>query len=186
MTIYANNNKFVIKNGKLASSEECCCCKDKQTVFYSRVGPSKPADQPDIGEASLSECACPGHCVTGEPVGCAGPVLCCGQYIDSYIRSNSFSKAAINLDTCQPAAKLMGGCQIDDYGTIGGINIPFVCGEYGTINQDTEISSQNIEVVDNNDGTFYLKTSMYIQNGTNICGPYGIPSLTIKWFFKSK
>jgi hypothetical protein len=38
-------------------------------------------------------------------------------------------------------------------------------------------------VVDNGDGTVYPKLNLVVKNG-EICGPYGVISMTVAWFFE--
>jgi len=166
MTTNANYKYIIIGTGKNSKPE----CSDSQTINYNRN---------DLG-VLLEDCSCIGDCITGLPVGCPA-VLCCDAVIDTYLRSNNFNNCT-ELDKCYPKARIVAGCLIDDYGTIGGIEVPFVCGQYGTLTEDHVVDAQK---VDNNDGTCYLKIDILVRNGPNICGPYGVEALTINWFFES-
>jgi len=179
-SLYSIGNKLLIRDGKFAASVDCCCCPGSQEIYYSRNGTNIPEQPTDLGNASLGNCTCTGDCDTGAPRGC-DEVQCCGDSLDTYLRSSSFTNKNVDFNKCKPKAKVISNGLIDDFGTIGDFNVPFNCGQYGVVPDGTELTPT---VVNNPDGTFYLKIDISIQNGANICGSYGIESLTIRWFFK--
>lgn len=152
-------------------------------------------------------CDCPcsgGSCIApfawGPTTGCEGldpcnddSGACCGEELQCYVRSSDF----VASPACQPRVTVLDGSTLDDWGTISGatetIDIADRCtyppfsGIWGVPPPTGGRVFGNITlepvVVDNGDGTKYLKLNIVAKNGI-VCGPYGVQSLSVVWYFE--
>jgi len=114
-------------------------------------------------------------------IGEAGPGDCAGDTLNCYVRSVDFPIAC-----APPQATVYAGSGLDDYGTISGptdtITVADPCpGEdIGRVTTTTTITPY---VVDNGDGTQYLKLNVAVTNSPTRGGPYGVASLSVRWWF---
>ena len=191
----------------------CVCCApceyyylDGETQVYSPE--YRTYSYGDTVPPAPDFCDCPcqaGHCVEpnvwGATSGCYDPdnlcvdssLACCEEELSCYVRSSDFSATA----TCKPRVTIFDGSTLDDWGTISGatqtidvadrcLESPYADGPVGLPPTGGRVSgNQTIEpiVVDNGDGTKYLKLNIVAKNGI-ACGPYGVSSLSVVWFFE--
>ena len=114
-------------------------------------------------------------------IGGAGPGDCAGDTLNCYVRSVDFP-----IGCTSPQATVYAGSGLDDYGTISGpsdtITVADPCPGtgLGTVATTTTITPY---VVDNGNGTQYLKLNVAVTNSPTVGGPYGVASLSVRWWF---
>lgn len=165
---------------------ECHCKCVEETSFYTYGDSVPPA--PSFGDCpNFSDCS--GLSVLGwinsatvpSRIGQPGPGDCAGDTLNCYVRSNDFP-----MRCPSPQATVYAGSRLDDYGTISGpsdtITVADQCpnATLGIIGTTTTITPY---VVDNGDGTQYLKLEVSVTNQPQIGGPYGVASLSVRWWF---
>ena len=194
--ITLKDGKPVLHAGKVGTEQACCCgpaeC-DEETVSYSYYDTIPPAP---AEENCPNFSVCDGSFVTGwlysptplfpSRVGDPGPGDCAGDTLTCYIRSKDFP-----IGCTSPKATVYAGGEFDDYGTISGavgtITIDDACiglggapGPPGSVATTTTLTPH---VVDNGDGTQYLKLELEVINSPTMGGPYGVIFLTVRWWF---
>ena len=187
MPLYVQNGKLLNKRGTLGTSAECCCfsCGEETRLYsYFDTVPPAPAyeDCPNISvcDGSTIILWLPGGTVPSRAGG-PGPGDCAGDTLNCYVRSVDFP-----IGCASPQATVYAGSGLDDYGTISGpsdtITVADPCpgSGLGTVATTTTITPY---VVNNGDGTQYLKLNVAVTNGPNVGGPYGVASLSVRWWF---
>lgn len=166
---------------------------------YSYADTIPPA--PDFCDCPCQGGTCIEPWVWGQTSGCFDPDnpceddtrACCDEELVCYVRSSDF----VASPSCQPRVSILDGSTLDDWGTITGatqtISIEDRCFEspwsdvWGVLppSGGRVIGTQVIEpiVVDNGDGTKYLRLDIVAKNGI-ACGPYGVSSLSVVWYFE--
>ncbi len=165
---------------------------------YSYFDTIPPA--PDFCDCPCQNGTCIEPFVFGPTSGCEDPnitcvegLACCGDELSCYVRSSDFTASP----SCKPRVTIFDGSTLEDWGTISGasetIEVADWCLEspysdiYGVLppTGGRVVGNQTIEpiVVDNGDGTKYLKLDIVAKNGI-ACGPYGVSSLNVVWFFE--
>jgi hypothetical protein len=137
--------------------EPCECCV--QYMFYSYYNDSA------YGDANCTPVQCGG----GE---CDPPPCCCGLSITSTIFSEEYDQKCFDLLT--PRAIILGGSLIDNSGSVGGVAFSHTDCELGYLPESTE-------VVPSRSG-LRLSLPFTVANDST-CGPYGLNSVYIKWYF---
>ena len=162
----------------------CCCGEETRTYSYVDSIPPAPAceDCPNISTcAGLSIFSWIGSATVPSRVGGAGPGDCAGYTLNCYVRSIDFP-----IGCASPHATVYAGSGLDDYGTISGpgdtITVADPCpgSGVGTVATTTTITPY---VVNNGDGTKYLKLNIAVTNSPTVGGPYGVASLSVRWWF---
>lgn len=182
----------------------CVCCapceyyQDGDPILYGPEYISYTYDDTIPPAPDLCDCNCYSGCdAQNQPdFGQVCPDLdnpctessCCGEELVCYVRSSDFTVSG----ACQPRATVFQGALFDDHGTIEGqdrtVTLPDPC----VVNTPSEpLPTRPLPqmetlvpfVVDNGDGTVYLKLNLVVKNG-EICGPYGVISMTVAWFFE--
>ena len=167
----------------------CPCCVSpcgEETRLYSYFDTVPPAP-------SFEECPNASDCdgvfiwvwffsaTVPNRIGGAGPGDCAGDTLNCYVRSIDFP-----IGCASPQATVYAGSGLDDYGTISGpsdtitVTDPCPGDTIGTVATTTTITPY---VVDNGDGTQYLKLNVAATNQPNRGGPYGVASLSVRWWF---
>ena len=164
----------------------CCLVCGEETRVYSYADSVPPApafvDCPNVSD-------CDGVFIitwyvdglVPNRIGGAGPGDCAGDTLNCYVRSVDFPIACAS-----PQATVYAGSGLDDYGTISGpsdtITVADPCPGtgLGTVATTTTITPY---VVDNGDGTQYLKLNVAVTNSPTVGGPYGVASLSVRWWF---
>lgn len=185
-----NGDGLVVKNDALGVDSACCCfngvnCEEEtRTYGYFDTVPAAPA---------FCDCACSSDCTSGNilnnncatsnpcNIGSPGTASCVGDTLDCYVRSKNYSNSCGS-----PKATIYQNSSIDDYGTISGpsdtIDVADRCPNAG-IGLVTATTTITPYVVDNGNGTKYLKLDVHVVNGANTGGPYGVASLSVRWWF---
>jgi len=166
-------SSILAKNGKISC--ECCCCSQVLTYGITSSIPPGRGDGQGCDSADYSP-SCDGKKSDGSPA------ACCGESVSGYIRSNNFNCVCKYPKNGLARAIIYKGARIDNIGSIGSANfLPSgVCPDrYDTLNAD---HIDFPEIVENNDGTFYMKLPFSAANDES-CGPYGILNARVKWFF---
>lgn len=209
MTLIAWNGGPLFVNGAVGT-EQSCCCDPPVCEWYQAAAPDVPGAA-DIQTYSYDDtippapdfCDCPctnGYCYGDPPA--AGPTApecydpdnlcttgsCCDEELVCYVRSVDF----IATTACKPRAIVYQGALFDDHGTIEGQDRTVTLDDPCAVNDPpnplpTKPLTSNEAfvpfVVDNGDGTVYLKLNVVAKNG-GICGAYGVLSMTVEWFFE--
>jgi hypothetical protein len=200
MTLITWNGGPIFRDGAVATEQACCC----------NPPPPPPCEPPGVEYGTYSyddtvppapdfcDCNCYGGCdaQNSPDFGQVCPDVdnpctessCCGEELVCYVRSPDFPAAP----GCEPRATVFQGALFDDHGTIEGqdrtVTLPDPC----VVNTPSEPlptrplpQSETLVpfLVDNGDGTVYLKLNLVVKNG-EICGPYGVISMTVAWFFE--
>jgi hypothetical protein len=187
MPLYVQNGNLLKKAGALGTSAGCCCVNcGEETRLYSYFDSVPPApafeDCPNYSD-------CNGLFIYGwfysstvpNRVGQAGPGDCAGNILSCYVRSVDFPIGCV-----LPHATVYAGSGLDDYGVIYGWNDyitvvdPCPSSDLGRVAATTTITPYS---VDNGDGTQYLKLNVSVINQPNRAGPYGVASLSVRWWF---
>jgi hypothetical protein len=168
-TIKLQNNKVILKGTRISC--ECCdigCCEEIVNYGYK-------SSIPPGGDFS--------DCISSTDCSQNPPATCCGASITGYIRSGNFRNGCKNLTNKIPKAKIFAGATVDNIGNIGGANFQpqGTCPSLFYVLGNDEVIN-GVEAVDNGNGTFYLKIPFTAANDPS-CGPYGISSASVKWFF---
>ena len=137
--------------------EPCECCV--QYMYYSYY------DDSAYGNINCKPVQCGG----GE---CDTPPCCCGASITSTIFSEEYDQKCFVLLT--PRAIILGGSLIDNSGSVGGVAFSHTDCELGFLAESTE-------VVPTRAGN-RLSLPFSVANDST-CGPYGLNSVYIKWYF---
>jgi len=138
--------------------EPCECCV--QYMFYSYYNDSA------YGDANCTPVQCGG----GE---CNPPPCCCGASITSTIFSDEYDQKCFDL--LEPRAVVLRNSYIDNIGSVGGVAFAHTDCTLGYLATDTE-------VIPSRSG-LRLSLPFTVANDST-CGPYGLNSVRIKWYFK--
>jgi len=141
-------------------SEECC-----RTVIYGYMDTEPPGKWWD-------ECPNIGNCADGEAASVGD---CAGDVIEGYIIER-FCKQSIAGKEIH--AHLRENSQIDDFGTIAGIDTVETCGILGIIGADHDITAE-LEFED--DGAYLLAKVPFRAENSQIGGPLGAAGVVICW-----
>lgn len=144
-----------------------CCSTCSVTITYSYKDtdpPGKLYDEcPDVG-------ACGGDF----------PRSCRDASISGWL-SAVLPKACMT-ETAIAGATLFAGSHCDDYGTIGGIDSTNNCGFPGYWTADYEL---DVTVEDDTEPCFVRLTVPFtVHNNYELGGPYGMQSVTIRWYIQ--
>jgi len=112
---------------------------------------------------------------------------CVGEELVCYVRSGDFTYSPL----CKPSVTVFRGALFDDYGTITGqdrtVTLPDPC----VVNSPSQplptrpLPADEVLVpfvVENGDGTAYLRLNIVAKNG-QIGGTYGVIHLPVRWKF---
>jgi len=187
MPLYAQNGKLLNKNGTLGTSVGCCCftCAEefRGYSYFDSVPPAPAFEEcPNISDCNgasiivwLFSNTVPNR------IGQAGPGDCAGNTLNCYVRSSDFP-----IGCGSPQVTVYAGSGLDDYGTISGpsdtITVADPCPNpnLGTVTATTTITPY---AVNNGDGTQYLKLNVAVTNSPTLGGPYGVATLSVRWWF---
>lgn len=139
------------------------CPQYKSYSYYDSVPPGS------------TDCYAIGDCISPCP---EGQECCCGASISGFIYSDDFDSSLISSGA-SPKALIYSGSVIDNIGSVGGVDFPSVpvggtCYVLGILDQNTIVDAEI-------DGT-KLKIPFTAQNDES-CGPYGLYSVSVAWFF---
>jgi len=102
------------------------------------------------------------------------PVSCCGAVLNGYIYSDDFSQKCFSNG--KPKMTLYAGSVIDDYGSIGTASAKGNCPASAIFTEDATMDAEVYQQK--------LRVPITIYNGPDICGPYGLTAVSVKWFFQ--
>lgn len=168
----------------------CTSVSSSQFVIYSAGDTIPPAPDP-------CDCNCYGGCdeqnspdlgqLCFDPDNPCTQADCCGEELACYVRSSDVTLTG----SCQPRAVVFRGALFDDHGTIEGqdriVTLPDPCVVNDPPNPSPTRPLPSDEtfvpfVVDNGDGTSYLKLNLVAKNGQQ-CGTYGLVTMSVRWYF---
>lgn len=206
MTLIAWNGGPLFVNGAVGT-EQSCCCDPPVCEWYQAAAPDVPGaadiqtysyDDTIPPAPDFCDCNCYGGCdaQNSTDFGQVCPDLdnpctaadCCGEELVCYVRSVDF----IATTACKPRATVYQGALFDDHGTIEGQDRTVTLDDPCVVNSPSlPLPTRPLPsnetfvpfVVDNGDGTVYLKLNLVVKNG-EICGPYGVIGMTVAWFFE--